>query len=162
MALSLPSFRAAAVLLALASTVACSKKEDAVTPTPAATPTGWTVDGATVAAGTVVAGRRGNAITIAATTAANARGNAIALTVPSRPGTFTLGDTTVTGAFYNVVTPTDTITYFGTTGSVVVSAYTPSTTVGASTVTGTYNFTGVSIRPAGTKTITNGKFSTNF
>ena len=162
MALRLTSLRAAAALLALSSLVACSKKtDDTPTPTPAPAAQGmsWTVDGANVTAASATA----NVLSLHIDLIGATTGTSMGVRVPKRAGTFAVGaganDAT---PVYNVNSASPTA-FFGTSGTVVVTTYTPSTTAGASHIVGTFNFTGTTlVAPTATKAITNGKFDLKY
>ncbi|GAB3722520.1 hypothetical protein GCM10027594_03280 [Hymenobacter agri] len=153
MTLSFRSLRTTAAALALVSLAACSKKNDA-TPTPAADTMGmsWTVDGNNVTASTAVSQAvSGNLVTLAGSTG-NTGG--IFLDVPKTAGTYTITSSSDASASY-VVTPSSGSSQFydATSGTIVVS------TVSATSISGTFTFTGTVSGGTATKAITNGKFN---
>lgn len=166
MALRLLSLRAAALLLSAASIIACSKKSDDATPTPAATtpaPTTCTVNGAAftsaVSAAGLLPGNSARPLVIySSTDTTQARPTSITLFVPARTGTFAITpDTTSTAQALYIENGTG---YFGVSGNVVVTTYAPSTTAGASNVAGTFSFTATELNT--TKTVSNGKFNIKY
>jgi hypothetical protein len=147
------SLRAATTVMALATLAACSKKDDA-TPTPAANPEGmsWTVDGNNVTATTAVSqASTGNLVTLAGATSST---GGVFLDVPKAVGTYPVTSTSDASASY-VVTPSTGSSQFydATTGTIVVSA------VSATSISGTFTFTGAGSSGSTTKTLTNGKFN---
>ena len=160
MLFSLPSFRAATTILGLTILAGCSsKKEDA----PPTTPVGmsWTVDGGTVSTTTVDSDNRPASISVTGIVPASASLASLSLGFPNAVGTYTIDSTASASASYNVVGGNAAGSYYagasvsGTVtgaGTIVVTALT------ATTVTGTFTFTGIG--PAGAaKTITNGTFN---
>lgn len=160
MASRLLSFRAVATALALTALISsCSSDDDA---TPAAT-TGvsYTVDGSTVSATTAAASVLGNDIVITGVSGTSTANKGVLLTIPKRTGTFTLSDTATVATASYLASGNSSDIYDATSGSIVVSTYTPSTTTGASNVVGTYTFTGTNSAGA-SKTVTNGKFNVKY
>jgi hypothetical protein len=159
MAIRQLSFRAAAAVLALTSMAACSSKEDDATPTPT-NGVSWTVDGTATAPATFGAQALGSDIIVSGTTGTGSTGTSILLTMPKRTGTFAVSDTsTIATASYLIGGATY---YDATSGNVVVTTYTPSTTAGASNIAGTFTFTAKESNGTATKTLTNGKFDVKF
>jgi hypothetical protein len=155
------SFRAAAAVLAFAAVTSCSdkKKED---PQPAVTQgMSWTMDGANVTASASTGQVLGNEVFVSGTTGSGTTANSLILTMPKAVGTHAITATSDTGATYQMGTSgSASSTYEATTGSIVVTTYTPSTTAGASNIVGTFTFTGSN--GSATKTLTNGKFNVKF
>ena len=164
MGLRLTSLRAAVALLALSSLMACSKKsEDTPAPPASAQGMSWTVDGANVIASSATADASGSNINVVGGTST---GTSMGVSVPKRTGTFVVGSTGADAAttVYGI-NGTTTNAFIGTSGTVVVTTYSPSTTAGASNIVGTFNFTGENrtVPPTSTsKVITNGTFNVKY
>lgn len=152
-------FRVAVAALAITTIASCSKdKTTDPTPTPAAG-MGWTMDGGSVTATAASATTLGTDLAILGLTGSASAGNGILLSIPPRTGTFAIDATanSVAGALF---TPPTGNTLSATTGSIVVTTYSPSTTAGASNVVGTFTFTASD--GTITKTFTNGKFNVKY
>ncbi|MBH8560567.1 DUF6252 family protein [Hymenobacter negativus] len=162
MMFSFRSLRAATTVMALATLAACSKKDDATpTPTPAAT-TGvtYTVDGATVTATTAGATVLGNQVVVSGVSGTGTANKGVLLTLPKSTGTYTLSATSNEEASY-LASGNSSDIYDSTSGTIVVTTYSASTTSGASNIAGTFTFTGKNSAGA-TKTVTNGTFNVKY
>ncbi|GAB3849484.1 hypothetical protein GCM10028822_13940 [Hymenobacter terrigena] len=161
MSFQLRSFRAVATVLAFASLAACSSKKDDATPTPAAT-TGvtYTVDGGAVTATTAGATVLGNQVVVSGVSGTSTANKGVLLTLPKATGTYTLSATSNETASY-LASGNSSDIYDSTSGSIVVSTYSASTTAGASNIAGTFTFTGKNSAGA-TKTVTNGTFNVKY
>jgi hypothetical protein len=150
------SLRAAA-LSSLLLLGACSKKDDA-TPSNGGTTTTtyattWTADSKNYTATTSTAAVSNNTMALVLGQAvSSAEGYTMMLTVPAATGSYDLATAASLSSYTTNVGGTATA-HIVTTGNVTV------TTLSATEVIGTFNFTAVSINPIGTKTITNGKFA---
>lgn len=158
MKLTSSPIRIAAALLALASTVACSKKEEAAAPTPAPNPNvsastmSWTVDGAAVTAATVTANDLPSSGGIVIVGTAN--NTTVQLAFTKAANTYVLSPTGASSAtaFYsangvNYAAGTDRGT-----GTITVASLT------SSNIVGTFSLNPASSTNA-TKAITNGSFN---
>ena len=122
----------------------------------------WTVDGAAASAPLTSTQAFGTSLIISGLSGNTTNGTSVQLIVPTQTGTFAVGGsgTTAATAVYAILNGDS---YRGTTGNVVVTTYTPSTTAGASVLVGTFSFTGAtSATPPTTKTITNGTFNVKY
>lgn len=86
--------------------------------------------------------------------------------VPERPGTYPVAAAGTVRALYQVTTAANDVTanasYPATSGTVVVSTYAPSPTIGESHAVGTFSFSGARSGGSGTATVTAGVFDVYF
>jgi hypothetical protein len=148
----------AAVLSSFLLLGACSKKDDATPSSNGGTTTTtyattWTADSKNYTATTSTAAVNSNTMALVLGQAVSAtEGYTMLLTVPAATGSYDLASAASLSSYTTNVGGTATA-HIVTTGNVTV------TTLSATEVIGTFNFTAVSINPIGTKTITNGKFA---
>ncbi|MCI1186822.1 DUF6252 family protein [Hymenobacter sp. DH14] len=156
--------RRSAALLLLTTLGACSssKKDD-----PTATPAkgmSWTVDGTTQTTTTLQSQKFQSSISVAGTIPASANPTYLSLEFPNAVGTYTFSPTAAASATYvaNAGTSSPSTAYYaGATGSgtvtgagtIVVTALT------ATSVQGTFTFTGINANTGNAKSITNGTFN---
>ena len=162
MLFNLRSFRVATTVLALTTLAACSKKDDATpAPAPAAT-TGvtYTVDGATTTATTSSATVFGSQVIVSGVSGIGTANKGVLLELPKSTGTFTLTPTSAESASY-LASGNSSDIYDSTSGTIVVTTYSASTTAGASNIAGTFTFTGTNSAGA-TKVVTNGTFNVKY
>ena len=121
--------RIVATLLALASAVACSKKEDTPTPTTPAPTAGWKANGNNVAA-TFRANAGATVIAVIGEAGTGTTATRVTLVVPKATGTYSTGNTATidyyVGTTHYVARPSA--------GSIVVSSYS------ATNIAGAFNF----------------------
>ena len=161
MMFSIRSFRAAATVLALTFLAACSsKKEDA----PPTMPVGmsWTVDGGTVSTTTVDSDNRPASISVAGIVPASASLASLSLGFPNAVGTYTIDSTASASANYTAAVGNTAGSYYaGASGSGTVTGAGTIvvTALSATSVTGTFTFTGINPNTGASKSITNGTFN---
>ena len=146
--------------MALTTLAACSKKNEA-TPTPAPT-TGvsYTVDGAAVTSTAANGTVQGNQVIVSGVSGTSTANNGVLLSLPKNTGTFTITPTSDASATY-LASGNSSDFYDATSGTIAVTAYSASTTAGASNIAGTFTFTGRNSAGA-TKTVTNGTFNVKY
>lgn len=155
-----------AALLALASLAACSSKKEELAPAEPAHRMSWTVDGAAVSTTSLQSQKNGSTISLIGTLnpGSTTSANVMMLEFPSVVGTYALGPNSAASfaAYSTSLGSTPTVYYTGInpnassmvgTGTIVVTALT------ATTVTGTFAFTGINTAATASKTITNGTFN---
>lgn len=154
MNLTTSPIRVAALLLALASTVACSKKDDTATPTPAPS-SGWKVNGNTVAATFRVNNLDPTRIAVIGEFGPTTTGSRVTMILPRRTGTFAVGSTDGSIDYSEGSKGYSTLPN---SGSIVVSSYS------ANNIAGTFNFSarGTSAADTTTKVVSGGAFNVNF
>ncbi len=152
----------ATTLVALASASACSSSTDKdPDPTPARG-LAWSVDGGALSTTTLQSQKGSGTISVAGTTSSGTTVNFLALEIPNAVGTYTFSPTSAASATYSTTTGSTTAVYYagpssgGTVtggGTVVVTALT------ATSITGTFTFTGINPNTGAAKSITNGTFN---
>jgi hypothetical protein len=148
--------------LVLAAAAACSsaKKDDPAPETPSMS---WTVDGSPVTTTTLQSQKSTSTVSVGGrATDSNGTVSYMTLEMPSALGTYTFGPSTPASGSYSTTTPTSGAVYYaganagaGTVtgaGTIVVTA------ISATSVKGTFTFTGINPNTGAAKSITNGTF----
>ena len=150
-------------LMALTSLAACSSsKKDDPTPPPATTGMSWTADGAALTTSTLQSQKFSTTISVAGTIPANTKPIYLSLEFPNAVGTYPFSPSSAASASYTVGGSSPVAYYAGANpgagtatgaGTIVVTALT------ATSITGTFTFTGISANSGDSKSITNGRFN---
>ena len=160
--LSIALRRTAALLLCTALAACSSSKKD--DPAPPTIGRSWTADGTTQTTTTLQSQKFSNSISVAGTVAGGNNPLYLSLEFPNAVGTYTFGPAVAATATYTTSNSPNgmSATYFaGATGSgtvagagtIVVTALT------ATTVQGTFTFTGISAATGNAKSVSNGTFN---
>ncbi|RZK14708.1 MAG: hypothetical protein EOO56_24370 [Hymenobacter sp.] len=157
-----PLFRHLLVPISLVVLGACAQKKDDATPVVATTGFSWTADNTNYTSTTATATIQGNNINLDGTMISGGDTNGITLSVPAAVGTYnTAGASTAVNysMFYAIMSNNTPTLYMASNGGNIGSGTVTITTLSATTVVGTFSFTGQTISGPATKTVTNGKFS---
>lgn len=138
---------------------ACSKNNDA----PAATTAfSWTADNTNYTSTTATATIQGATMMLDATAPSGSSSAGVSLSVPAAVGTYsTVGASPAVNysMFYFISAGTASVLYMASNGGSIGEGTVTVTTFSATTISGTFSFTGATLTGGLSKAVTNGKFS---
>ena len=139
---------------------ACSKNNDG--PAAATTEFSWTADNTNYTSTTATATIQGTTMMLNATAPSGSSNHGITLSVPAAVGTYsTMGASPAVNysMFYFITAGTASVLYMASNGGSIGEGTVTVTTFSATTISGTFSFTGTTLTSGLSKAVTNGKFS---